>query len=199
MFSIHINIHLALGLIIASIYHAFFKVDLFQFTLIVSCALIADLDIIFIKYTKVENHRMLISHSIFPCILFFIIGFFSSSTLILTCGLAYLSHILLDTIDWGTNLFYFQKKPIGLMFLISKEEIENLNDYLSNYKVARSYFDFKYYDSKFMQSFEILLFIAMLFFMIFFAVEFILMIVVYFIGLGIHIFTHYHLKEIERT
>jgi len=199
VFFIHINTHIAFGLIIASIYHALFEINLYQFMLIVLFAFIADLDIFFLKYTNEENHRMLISHSIFPCIFFFTIGFIFNSIVIIACGVAYLSHILLDTIDWGTNLFYFQKKTIGFMFLISKEEIENLKDYLSNYKVTRSFFDFRYYDSKLMQSLEIFLFIVMFFFMIFFALEYILMIILYFIGLSIHLYTHYHLKELERA
>lgn len=167
--------------------------------LIVLFAFIADFDIFFLKYTDEENHRMLISHSIIPCIFFFILGFIFNSILFIACGVAYLSHVLLDTIDWGTNLFYFQKKTIGFMFLISKEEIENLKNYLSKYKVKRSFFDFRYYNSKLMQSLEIFLFTAMFFFMIFFALDYLLMIILYFIGLSIHLYTHFRLKEIERV
>ncbi len=171
----------------------------FEFTLITFCAFIADFDIFFITFTEEDNHRMFISHSIFPSILLFTIGIIFNSYFIIICGIAYLSHVLLDTLDWGTNMFFFGKKIIGFKFLISKEENDNLKNYLEKFKVARSFFDFKYYESKLIIALELLIFVIMVVFILSFALEFILTVVLYFIGFFIHMFTHYRLKTIEKT
>jgi len=112
-------------------------------------------------------------------------------------GVAYSIHVIIDTFDWGTNLFYFQKKQIGLKLLISKEEFENLSKYLSKFKKAESFFDSKYYSSKVSLGIEAILFILMLVFTIIFAIQFIFIIILYFIGLFFHLTRHFKLKSIE--
>ncbi|MFX1273942.1 MAG: hypothetical protein ACFFBP_12310 [Promethearchaeota archaeon] len=166
---------------------------------IVVCAFVADFDIIFLKFTKEDNHRMFFSHSIFPSLILFVSGILFNSYFLNICGVACLSHVFIDTIDWGTNVFFFKRKIIGFKFLITKEEFDNIESYLVKYKVARSFFDFRYYQSKLMMTLEIGFFLAMMVFMISFSLVFILMIMLYFIGFVLHLFTHYRLKAIEET
>ncbi len=193
----HINSHFAVGVIFASIFHSIFNFTLFEFLLVVLLSFVCDLDVFIAKYAINHNHRMLISHSILPGFLIIIIGIIFTWPALIFSGITYSIHIIIDTFDWGTNFFYFQKKQIGLKLLISKEEFENLPKYLSDFKKAESFFDLKYYKSKISLSIEIILFILMMIFIIFFATEFILISLFYFIGLYFHLSRHFFLRKIE--
>ena len=193
----HINSHFAVGIILGSIFHSIFNFTLFEFLFVVLLSFICDFDVFFAKYAINHNHRMLISHSILPGFLIIIIGILLTWPALFFSGLTYSIHIVIDTFDWGTNFFYFQKKQIGLKLLISKEEFENLPKYLSEFKKAESFFDSKYYKSKISLSIEVILFILMVIFIMFFAIEFILISLFYFIGLYFHLSRHFFLKKIE--
>jgi hypothetical protein len=91
---------------------------------------------------------MLISHSIIPSLFIIVIGVITNWPALYFSGIAYSTHIIIDTFDWGTNFFYFQKKQVGLKLLISKEEFNDLPKYLTKYKKPESFFDEKYYSSK---------------------------------------------------
>jgi hypothetical protein len=116
---------------------------------------------------------------------------------ILLGGLSYMLHIIIDTFDWGTNLFYFPKKQSGFKFLMSIEEIENLPQYLSQYKNPGFFFDKKYYNNKVCMAIEISVFCAMLIVVSIFALEYFVFITLYFIGLGFHLSHYYRLKKLE--
>jgi hypothetical protein len=193
----HINSHFCVGVIIGSVFHAAFNFTLFEFLLVVLLSFICDFDVFFTKYAIDRNHRMLISHSIIPGALITIAGILFLWPALLFSGVAYSLHVIIDTFDWGTNFFYFQKRQIGLKLLISREEFENLPKYLSEFKKAESFFDLKYYNSKISLSIEAILFILMLIFIIIFAFEFILISLLYFFGLYFHLSRHFHLKRIE--
>jgi len=193
----HINSHFAVGVIIASILNYFLKFNLIEFSLTVIFSFICDFDVVFTRYTKEKNHRMFITHSIIPGCIIIIFGLILNWITLSIIGLVYLIHIIIDTIDWGTNLLYFQHKQIGFKVLISKEEFENLSTYLSEYKNNASFFDNKYYNSKGCLIAELLLFILMWLFIIIFALPYILITLVYFLGLYFHLSRHYYLKKIE--
>jgi hypothetical protein len=193
----HINSHFSVGIIIASILNYFYSFTLFEFAFIVFFSFICDLDVFFSKYALNHNHRMLISHSIIPGFLMLLFGIVINWPALTFSGGAYSIHVIIDTFDWGTNFFYFQKKQIGLKFLISKEEFENLPKYLSKFKKAESFFDSKYYSSKVSLGIEAILFILMLVFNILFAFQFIFIITLYFVGLFFHLAQHYKIKRSE--
>ena len=193
----HINSHFAVGIIIGSILHSIFNFNLFEFLLIVLLSFICDFDVFFAKYADNHNHRMLISHSILPSFLIIIFGIIFVWPALIFSGLTYALHIIIDTFDWGTNFFYFQKKQIGLKLLISKEEFENLPKYLSKFKKAEFFFDSKYYSSKVSLGIEAILFILMLVFTLLFAFQFIFIIPLYFVGLFFHLTRHYKIKRFE--
>lgn len=193
----HINSHFAAGVIFASILNYFYSFSIFEFIIIVLFSIISDFDVFFAKYAINHNHRMLISHSIIPALLLIFFGILLNFPVVVFSGIAYSIHVLVDTFDWGTNFFYFNKKVVGLKLLISKEETENLSDYLSKFKKAESFFDLKYYSNKVSLGIEVLLFILMVVFITIFAFEFVLVSLFYFLGLYFHLSRHFMLKKIE--
>lgn len=195
----HINTHLAVGVIFTSFLHYFFNFTLLEFVIIVIFSFICDFDVFFSKYARDHNHRLLISHSIIPSIIIIIIGYILNWLALVISGFSYAIHIIIDTFDWGTNFFYFQKKQVGLKLLISKDEFENLSKYLAKYKKPASFFDERYYSNKVCLAIEIILFILMLVFIIIYAVQYIFMILLYFLGLYFHLHRHFTLKKIEEN
>ena len=195
----HINSHFAVGVIIASILNYFFKFTLLEFSLIVLFSFFCDFDVLFIKFAKDHNHRLLITHSIIPSIIVIIIGYILMWPVLIICGFSYSIHIIIDTIDWGTNFFYFQKKQIGFKFLISKDEFENLPKYLTKYKVSEYFFSKKYYSNKICIGLEVIFFILMVISIVIFALEYIFIILLYFFGLYFHLHRHFNLKKAEKN
>ncbi|MHA2287578.1 MAG: hypothetical protein ACXABG_02205, partial [Promethearchaeota archaeon] len=130
----HINSHFAVGVIFASILNYFYSFSILEFIIIILFSFICDFDVFFSKYATNQNHRMLVSHSIIPAFLVILFGIAVNLPVVLFSGIAYSLHVIIDTFDWGTNFFYFNKKVLGLKLLISKEETENLSEYLSNFK-----------------------------------------------------------------
>ena len=140
---------------------------------------------------------MLITHSIIPGVIIIILGFLFNLTLLIISGFSYVIHIIIDTFDWGTNIFYFQKKLVGLKLLISKEEFENISKYLLEYKNPQSFFDQKYFGCKWCIVIETLVFILMILSITIFALEYFLVIIIYFVFLAFHLQRHFALKKIE--
>ncbi len=140
---------------------------------------------------------MLITHSIIPGVIIIILGLLFNTISVIIGGLSYFLHIIIDTFDWGTNFFYFQKKLVGLRLLISKEEFNNISNYLSQYKKKQSFFDEKYYGCSACLILETLIFILMILFITFLALEYFLVVMIYFLFLGFHVYRHFRLKKIE--
>ncbi|MFW9901509.1 MAG: hypothetical protein ACFFDY_09480 [Candidatus Thorarchaeota archaeon] len=194
----HINSHFAVGFIFASILNYIFNFNLLEFSLIVIFSFVCDFDIFFSKYAKNNNHRLLITHSIIPSVIMLLIGLILNWTVLIISAISYFTHIIIDTLDWGTNLLYFQQKQVGFKFLISKEEFENLSQYLSEYKNPLSFFDAKYYNNKILLIIEIILFILMVVMGILFAFRFLFLTLLYFLFIWFHLSRHFHLKKIEK-
>ena len=194
-----INNHFAIGLILASITHYFFDFTLLEFSIICFFSFVSDFDVIFTKYARDQNHRNLFTHSIIPSIIIIIIGVLINWIALIISGISYFIHILVDTFDWGTNLFYFGHRNIGLRLLISKEEQENLDFYLGQYKNPASFFDFKRYRSKIWLSINVAIFILMIVFVFIYALEYSYLISFYFVSLLFHLHRHFHLKKIESS
>jgi hypothetical protein len=140
---------------------------------------------------------MLLTHSIIPGAIIIILGFLFYWPALILSGLNYIIHIIIDTFDWGTNFFYFQKRQVGLKLLISKEEFNNISKYLSLYKNTQSFFDERYYGCIACLIIETLVFVLMILFITIFALEYFLVVVIYFLFLGFHLYLHFSLKKIE--
>jgi len=136
--------------------------------MIVFFAFISDFDVLLSKYAKNENHRMLITHSIIPSLIIIILG-----------------HI----IDWPA--LYISG------YGYSKEEFENISEYLSKYKNPASFFDEKYYNNKICMVIEVLIFILMILSITFLAFPYIILISIYFPLILFHLYRHFNLKKNE--
>ena len=167
--------------------------------MIVLASVISDFDVFFSKYAKDHNHRNLITHSVFPSIIIFVLGIIFYWPALIISGFSYFIHVFVDLFDWGTNFLYFPKKTFGPRLFMSKEEEDKLSLYLAQYKNPASFFDFKYYNDKVALTIEALLFILMMIFIIVFAFEYILIVIIYFLGLYFHLSRHFHLKKIENN
>ena len=142
---------------------------------------------------------MLITHSILPGIIVTVLGVLFNWIVLILSGLSYSLHVIIDTFDWGTNFFYFPKKQVGLKLLITKDEFANISAHLSQYKRLGSFFDKKYYGNTMVILMEVLIFISMIFFISIFALNYFLIIIIYFIFLGFHLQRHFNLKRIESS
>jgi hypothetical protein len=140
---------------------------------------------------------MLITHSIIPGVAITIFGLIFNWSVLIISGLSYLIHIIIDTFDWGTNFFYFQKKQVGLKLLITKEEFNNISKYLSQYKRPESFFDKKYYGNVACVLTEVLIFVLMILLITLFALNYLFITTIYFIFLAFHLQRHFNLKKIE--
>ncbi|MHA1727404.1 MAG: metal-dependent hydrolase [Promethearchaeota archaeon] len=152
----HTNVHYALGVIIASITSYFIPLNLIEYGFILVCSFGVDFDILFSRFEKKDggNHRNFITHTIYPGAVIFIVGvfiaIFNNYWTVLICGIAYLSHIFLDCVDWGVKLF-FTSKYYGWYLLITQDE-KNLGiDYkkIINKNMAedKNFFIKRYYNS----------------------------------------------------
>ncbi|TFG06053.1 MAG: hypothetical protein EU539_08685 [Promethearchaeota archaeon] len=195
----HINSHFAIGVIIASISHHYFNFNLIEFLLIVISSFICDLDVFFSKRAKDNNHRNLFTHSIIPSIVIIVIGLIINWPALIFSGVAYFVHVFADIFDWGTNLFYFPKKTIGPRLFLSKEEEENLEEHLAQFKSPASFFDFKYYTNKIALSIELSLFILMMISIVLLAFIYFWIFLIYFPLLYFHLSRHFHLKKLENS
>jgi hypothetical protein len=193
----HINSHFAIGVSIASILNSIFSFSLLDYSIIVISSFICDFDVFFSKYAIDHNHRMLISHSLIPSIILILLGLIFNWFVILFSGIVYSIHIIIDTLDWGTNIFFFHKKPVGLKLLITKEEQENLPNYLAEYNNKESFFDSKYYNNKICIIIEVSLFIVMIISLLVFTPYYLPISIFYFLGLYFHLSRHFHLKKAE--
>ena len=142
---------------------------------------------------------MLITHSILPGIIVTVLGVLFNWIVLILSGLSYSLHVIIDTFDCGTNFFYFPKKQVGLKLLITKDEFANISAHLSQHKRPGSFFDKKYYGNTMVILMEVLIFISMIFFISIFALNYFLIIIIYFIFLGFHLQRHFNLKRIESS
>lgn len=130
----HSNVHYAIGLFIASVTAIFLSLNVFEYAFIVFCSTIPDLDFIFKKFARDGNHRNFITHTVYPSIIMIVVGilvdiFYFGTILniiyfhqvIWIGGIAYLSHIMIDFIDWGLNPF-FTNHHFGFYLLITQHE-----------------------------------------------------------------------------
>jgi len=167
----HTTVHYASGLILASICHALLEFNFWVFACVVASPLIPDIDIVFSKFAKDHNHRLLFTHSLYPPFIILLIGFITQNSWILICGVGYLLHLSFDLIDWGTNIF-FTGKLYGLKKLLNPQERKTYN--LQEFKIGKDpwfFFD-RYYTSAITILFEIVCPLIGTILLFFYAVEY---------------------------
>ncbi|MHA1264334.1 MAG: hypothetical protein ACTSRS_03785 [Candidatus Helarchaeota archaeon] len=140
--------HISQGIVIAM--HYLPSLNLIEFFLVVSFPFFIDFDFLFSKYAKDNNHRRLITHSLFPYLALLPLGLFYQVLFIL--GLCGIIHILTDTVDWGTSLFSpIIKEPLGGILPTPPKEVVEI----PNYKKRQCWFTKVYYASSIIVVLEI--------------------------------------------
>ena len=142
----HINSHYAVGLLFGILSHHYYGFDILIILIIIGAAFVQDVDIIFSASAPEKNHRMLITHSIWPATMVLIIAFVLNISWLIIAGFALLSHTLIDMLDWGTNIFY-TGKIYGARFLLPEEDRQHLKDLVEKDELSHSFFTQRYYHS----------------------------------------------------
>jgi len=169
----HINVHLALGTFTTLVFTMIFPGQL-SFLEIGACILsacVVDVDFLFAKHAKYQNHRLLPTHSVATPAAFFGIAIVlalvwsADRSLALTsmiCGINVLiDHDLVDSYDWGLN-FFLNGRILGKKILIGDKTPDEYYQFASKYYPRYAPFLKKYYDSKIMRAIEITAFSLML-------------------------------------
>ncbi|MHA1371550.1 MAG: metal-dependent hydrolase [Promethearchaeota archaeon] len=168
----HANTHLAFGAIIGLIIKIImpFSFSFLEFSVIVLAACAPDVDFILSRYARSHNHRYLPTHSIFVGLIPMILASFlilvlemksSFIFMILFGSINLIGHVLLDSIDWGVNIF-MNNKLIGWKYLYGKKSIESFCSEAFIYQNKATLFYIRYYRSKFIIFVEISAFSCML-------------------------------------
>lgn len=209
----HANVHFAVGVIIASVSNYIlsningFLQNLIEFGIIIIFALGADFDILFVSLLKNidedRGHRFFITHSIYPFVAILIFGISLAISLsyhiIWICSLVYLSHLMLDCIDGGINLFYTER-IYGLFLLTRKEKhlFLGIKRALDKEREKNPYFmDLRYFNNPIILCMEILISVAGLISLLVFAISYWYVYFGYFLLLAYHLNFYFKGKTFE--
>ncbi len=184
----HLTFHYALGVIFASILSRLTPLSPFLFGIIVLAAFLPDFDILLSKFAPNHNHRQLISHSLFIPVISIAFGVIFRNIIITFFGLSYLSHVIVDLLDWGTN-FLYNGKTYGPRILLKKEEYSQVSEMLKLEKVQKWFFVRRYYASYPILVLEIIGLFGMCLFLLFWASAF------WYFGLGYLLAISFHIME----
>ncbi|MBD3185945.1 hypothetical protein GF325_03865 [Candidatus Bathyarchaeota archaeon] len=167
----HVNTHFATSVVIAILLEIITPVTLswweLMLAILAGCA--PDADYIITSRAKNGNHRWLATHSIFPgLILTTIAGIFlvfeknvpTFWWMLLITGVNAMVHVLLDSLDWGANLF-LRDQLEGLKLLMEGKTDDQVTQEMDRSPSKNGYFFMKYYSSKFFQAYEIAIFSLM--------------------------------------
>jgi hypothetical protein len=190
----HINVHVALGIIIATIAGQFIDLTFWYFGFIVFFSIFPDFDIIFKKFAFEKNHRNLFPHSIYIPSFMLIIGIILNNIIMIFCAIGYFIHLFADTFDWGLDLF-FSKKTVGLSLLLTLDERINLPTILEKYPIPQFFFIHRYYHTLWVILTEILVFGAMMILLLGFEPLFWYFIFIYLAAVLVHFVEYNEIKH----
>jgi hypothetical protein len=92
----HANTHVAMGIIVTGIISVFVPLTWWQFILAVCGAFALDLDFVLSRYAPEENHRRLITHTIWPGLLGIVLGEILAFPWLIIAGIS----CILGSIAW---------------------------------------------------------------------------------------------------
>ena len=194
----HVSFHYAVGVIVALLFSQVFPAAAtwWSFGIIVLGAIIADSDYIFSKFAPDRNHRMLLTHSIFFPLPMIILGLILRNSLIVTASLAYLTHPIIDLLDWGTNCF-LNGKIVGPRVLLAKKEYLIVPQLMHQEKYPKWFFVNRYYHSKLVLGLEILAFLSMFLGIWLLTPQYWYFLFGYFLVLGLHLYEYFTLQKLN--
>ena len=192
----HSSVHYGLGIIFAGITSLLIPINFWIVAIIILSAIFADFDIFLKNYAQDGNHRMLLTHSIYLPILLLVIGIISSSIIIIMAGISYFLHIVIDLLDWGTNVFY-TKKIYGVRILLKKDEYFRVKELMHQEKIPQWFFVKRYYRSYAMILIEIGVSLGMFMVIFVYIPQFWYFIGGYIFTLTFHLVEYFELKHIS--
>ena len=187
---LHINTHIATGIILSMFYSFFINNDILSIIIICCFSFLIDFDFIFSKYAKNRNHRILPTHGITLYLIILPFGIFNS--IFYFVGLAGIFHVLMDCIDWGVGLFSPISKKI--YFGILPKPPENIINEESIRK-RQCWFTLTYYNSKILLIVEVLVLILSIFLVIYVNFSFWWFYILYSLFLMVHLYSFYRCKK----
>ncbi len=145
---VHANTHIAFGVTITALLSLVIPLSWFDFLLAVCGSFAQDLDFLFSKYAKDENHRLLITHSIWPGIAAIVLSIPLAMPWIFAAGINSLCHVLFDSMDWGVTLLG-QQKLFGPKILHRGKSL-TITECRARYPNFRCYFTIQWYRNRLM-------------------------------------------------
>jgi len=189
---LHINTHIALGIIITLLYSYLLNPIYIEVFIVFCFSFLIDFDFILSKYAKNRNHRVLPTHGIM--IYLFLIPFGFLLPIFFFLSVAGVVHVFIDCIDWGTAILSpFSKK---IYFGILPKPPENIISEKSLNK-RQCWFTLTYYKSKILMSIEIIIFIISIISIILINLFYWWFLIFYFLFLFIHLFSFYKCKNLK--
>lgn len=189
----HLNVHYAFGIIVASITSYFLpNTTIFEFLIIICGSFLVDFDFLLIRFMKENNHRRYFTHTIYPSLVIILIAILINNMVIMIAGFCYVCHILLDLLDWGVRLFYTDKN-YGLFLLLSSDERKLNSDDLKKFIIDQEkeneyFFETRYYNNKIISSIDIVISILGFFLLFTFKSNYWFVFFGFIIALGYHMF-----------
>jgi len=149
----HANTHVAIGVIVTGIFSIFIPLNALTFFLAVCGAFAQDCDFILSKYAPEENHRRLLTHTIWPGLAAMAIGGIAEIPWIIIAGINSLVHIFFDCLDWGTTIIGGkQLRGPRLLYRGVNLEYHELKEKYQEHTVC--YFTLRWYRNRVMQCIE---------------------------------------------
>ncbi|GAB4324905.1 MAG: hypothetical protein Kow0069_30690 [Promethearchaeota archaeon] len=160
----HFNAHFALGCATAGLAAAAGWIEPLAFgcrfpfvpwayALVPLLAVVVDFDYPLAAALGTNNHRLLFTHSAWPGVIVLAAGAATGWVPLLLGGAALLAHVLLDAVDWGTNLLGDGKiRGPQLLYDVPPGELEGT---LAKLEKPRCYFTRRWYEDRRTQALEL--------------------------------------------
>lgn len=149
---VHANTHIAFGITITALLSLVIPLTWLDFLLAVCGSFAQDFDFLLSKYAKDENHRLLLTHSLWPGVAAIFLAFPLAMPWIFVAGINSICHVFFDSLDWGVTLFG-QKVLFGPRILHRGNSL-TINETKERYPNFRCYFTIQWYRNRLMWALE---------------------------------------------
>ncbi len=149
---VHANTHVAFGVIITALMSIIVPLTWFEFFLAMCGSFAQDFDFLLSKFAPDENHRLLITHSLWPGIFAIGVGFPLAMPWVVVAGVNSVCHVLIDSVDWGVTLF--GKQELFGPKILYHGKVLTLKEYKERYPNFRCYFTIQWYRNPVMRIIE---------------------------------------------
>ncbi len=150
---VHANTHVAFGVTITALLSMVIPLTWVGFFLAICGSFAQDFDFLLSKYAQDENHRLLITHSIWPGVVAIAVSFPLAMPWVNVAGINSLCHVLVDSVDWGVTLIG-QKKLFGFQIL-HHGKVMTLEETKQRYPNFRCFFTIQWFRNPIMWVLEV--------------------------------------------